>query len=74
MNNKGADKTAWLRILVCAFVVSMQQRQEPSHARIQKVCQRGPNSDNVFLVDEGREDQNATKMDHHWPTSDLPLK
>ena len=25
-----------------------------------KFCQRGSNFDNVFLVDEGREDQNTT--------------
>ena len=26
-----------------------------------KFCQRGSNSDNLFLVDEGREDPNTTK-------------
>ena len=31
-----------------------------AHARIQKVLSEGSNFDNVFLVDEGREDQNTT--------------
>ena len=32
----------------------------PLHAQIQKAIQRGSNMDNVFLVDEGREDPNTT--------------
>ena len=36
--------------------------------RSRKLCQRESNSDNVFLVDEGREDQNNTKS---GPSSSL---
>ena len=31
-----------------------------AHARIQKVLSEGSNFDNVYLVDEGREDPNTT--------------
>ena len=33
----------------------------------------GSNLDNVFLVDDGREDPNTTKAGHHWPASETPL-
>ena len=33
----------------------------------------GSNFDNVFLVDDGREDPNTTKAGHHWPASETPL-
>ena len=35
---------------------------------------RGSNYDNVFLVDEGREDPNTTISGHHWPASKTPFK
>ena len=39
--------------------------------RSRKLCQRESNSDNVFLVDEGREDQNSTKS---GPSSSLDFQ
>ena len=33
----------------------------------------GSNFDNVFLVDDGKEDPNTTKAGHHWPASETPL-
>ena len=40
----------------------MSAKTETTHMRgPTKFCQRGSNSDNVFLVDKGREDHNSTK-------------
>ena len=35
--------------------------------------EEGSNFDNVFLVDDGKEDPNTTKAGHHWPASETPL-
>ena len=33
----------------------------------------GSNFDNVFLVDDGKEDPNTTKAGHYWTASETPL-
>ena len=43
------------------------------HAQIQKVLSEGVFL-GVFLVDEGREDQNTTIAGHHRPASGTPFK
>ena len=63
----------------------MDQSQRPDfqtelvrHMRIsRKFCQRGSNSDLVFLnffVDYGRENPNSTKTGHHRPVSETQFK
>ena len=48
------------------------------HARIQKVFQRGPNSDKfvfcLFCFFEGSEAPKTTKAGNYRPTSEMPLK
>ena len=38
-----------------------------------KFCQRGSKFDNIFLVDEGKEDPNTAINRHHRPASETPL-